>query len=320
MNLIRVSKKSTIVRAVRRAFFQARAGLLGLPALEPVRAAVALHRWFHPQRPAKLLDFTGVTAPSRAITFDVGGDRLEGRLFADAPGRPTALLLHGWESQAAHMGAFVDPLVNAGFRVAAFDLPAHGRSTGATVTVQSWAAAVTGLASRLGGVQAVVAHSFGGTAALLATTAGFDPGRLVIIASSVHADWLVRDVVRRTRLSPPAAARFRAEVESVEGTALADLDVSRRGTAVRVPLLVFHDPGDRDVPIAESRTLAAAVPGARLVVVTRVGHRRILKHPGVIAETVAFVRGAARHARHEPGALTPSLAGFDDPELWHRAA
>src|ERR687889_951115 len=43
---------------------------------------------------------------------------------------PTVLLVHGWEGRGAQLGAFVDPLVAAGFRVVALDNPAHGESNG----------------------------------------------------------------------------------------------------------------------------------------------------------------------------------------------
>ena len=57
-------------------------------------------------------------------------------LAATAWGKgPTVLLAHGWESRGTHWGAFVPPLVEAGFRAVAVDAPAHGDSPGRRANV-----------------------------------------------------------------------------------------------------------------------------------------------------------------------------------------
>ena len=43
---------------------------------------------------------------------------------------PAVLLAHGWGGNAAQMRGFVFPLLSAGYRVVAFDQPAHGVSEG----------------------------------------------------------------------------------------------------------------------------------------------------------------------------------------------
>src|SRR3970040_1644726 len=40
------------------------------------------------------------------------------------------LMVHGWNGRGAQLGAFAPVLVQAGYRVVAFDTPAHGRSPG----------------------------------------------------------------------------------------------------------------------------------------------------------------------------------------------
>jgi pimeloyl-ACP methyl ester carboxylesterase len=42
---------------------------------------------------------------------------------------PCVVLVHGWEADHRDMDAFVAPLVAAGRRVVAFDLPAHGEAS-----------------------------------------------------------------------------------------------------------------------------------------------------------------------------------------------
>ena len=40
------------------------------------------------------------------------------------------LLIHGWNGRGTQLSAFVKPLLHSGFRVLAFDAPAHGKSSG----------------------------------------------------------------------------------------------------------------------------------------------------------------------------------------------
>ena len=54
--------------------------------------------------------------------------------------------------------------------------------------------------------------------------------------------------------------------------ALGCTDLTSRLGAIRAPTLVVHGECDRVVPVATARELAAAIPGARLVVIPHAGH------------------------------------------------
>src|SRR5688572_11259721 len=84
---------------------------------------------------------------------------------SDAPG---VLLAHGWGGNAAQMRGFVFPLLSAGFRVIAYDQPAHGVSEGGLTGLPDFADVLAEVAWHHGGVRAVIGHSLGGTAAALA--------------------------------------------------------------------------------------------------------------------------------------------------------
>src|SRR5262245_16038228 len=55
---------------------------------------------------------------------------------------PAVLLAHGWGGYAAQMRGFVPPLLAAGYRVIAFDQPAHGLSEGKLTGLPDFAAAL----------------------------------------------------------------------------------------------------------------------------------------------------------------------------------
>jgi pimeloyl-ACP methyl ester carboxylesterase len=58
------------------------------------------------------------------------------------------------------------------------------------------------------------------------------------------------------------------------------------------PLLVFHDPEDREVPFAEGAELARRWPGAELRPAAGLGHLRILRDEGCVAAAVGFLGGS----------------------------
>ncbi len=56
-----------------------------------------------------------------------------------------------------------------------------------------------------------------------------------------------------------------------------------------VPLLVLHDPEDREVPFEEGAELARSWPGAELRRMSGLGHLRILRDERCVAEAVSFL-------------------------------
>lgn len=82
-------------------------------------------------------------------------------------------------------------------------------------------------------------------------------------------DWF--DDFQRRTTSPDNAVRFLE--------AFSTIDVRDRLRQVRVPTLVLHSRGDRRIPHATGRDLAAQIPGARLVTLESEGHLLIGREP-----------------------------------------
>lgn len=214
------------------------------------------------------------------------GPHLAARAFGSGP---IVLLVHGWEGRGTQLGRFVDPLVQAGFRVIALDLPAHGESAGTRTDLIECTEALRKVGRDLGPVAAIVAHSFGGAITTLALERGLDAAAVVLIASPSS----IRDVLRRFEetigLSDKAAAAFHAAIERQTRVKVADVEIFERVSGLQVPALVVHDRGDREVPLHDAERLAARWPGATLAATDDLGHRRILKDDNVIRQATEFV-------------------------------
>jgi pimeloyl-ACP methyl ester carboxylesterase len=204
---------------------------------------------------------------------------------------PTVLLVHGWEGRGSQLCSLVEPLVAAGLSVVTFDAPAHGDSAGRRVYLTDQADAVAAVAAAVGPLHATISHSFGGAATLLAYVRDrVDAPRNVMIAPNVLLDEAVNRFARTVRLDDADRPRFEEHLAAATGVPLKELALERLVGGRDAGLLVVHDVGDREVPVVHGQTLATTWPQARLHLTDGLGHRKILRDPTVIAETVEFVR------------------------------
>jgi pimeloyl-ACP methyl ester carboxylesterase len=181
---------------------------------------------------------------------------------------PRIVLLHGWGGRAGQLGAFVAPLVKSGYEVVALDAPGHGQSGGRLTSMVDFAAATS-----------------------FALTRGLRVERAVFIGPPAGpADWTR---LFAERLTVPASVMdlMRDRAERRLGVLWTDLDVIAMAPRQRIPLLVVHDDGDREVPVGDGRAIAAAWPGATFLGTTGLGHRRILRDERILQTTVDFLTG-----------------------------
>lgn len=202
---------------------------------------------------------------------------------------PRVVLVHGWNSRGSHLLGFVQPLVDAGFAVTLFDLPGHGDSGGHAASVVHAGRALRTVMTTLGNVHAVIGHSMGSAAALLAFAHGLQVKRSVHLAGPSSLTPMVKGIAKAQGLGPADAAAFAGWVEGFIGTRIGCVDLERLQHGLRHPGLIVHDAEDRTVPFAASQALHAAWPGSRFAPVTGLGHRRLLADTDVIARSVAFI-------------------------------
>ena len=211
------------------------------------------------------------------------------------PSRGRVLLLHGWRGQALVMLMFVKPLLDAGFDCVAFDLPAHGQSTGRRLNLPLGADAVLAVGDALGPFTGIVTHSLGGLFAALAIEGGapmtrrLHVERLVLISSPNSLAGLTQNFADNQRFSPRTPKSIYDEIGRICGRSVNELNAGDFLLATGVPTLVIHEEQDEEVPISEAGAiLSRAGSTANLLTTNGLGHRRIVVMPNV-------VRAAVRH-------------------------
>lgn len=221
----------------------------------------------------------------------------------------TVLLVHGWEGRGSQLGRFVAPLVAQGLRVVAFDAPGHGDARRDRASVVEHARAVAAVAAELGPIHAVVAHSVGGAASLLATRFGLSAQRFALIAPPRSPSKFVAGFSRFLDLDPTVRDAMVARVESRYGIRIADLDVEQDAARLHAPLLVVHDRDDNVVDFESGESLANVAPLGMLMETTGLGHNTILRARDVVETVSDFVT---------TGGGAPTFAETLDGELFLR--
>ncbi|HEX7054809.1 MAG TPA: alpha/beta fold hydrolase [Burkholderiales bacterium] len=211
---------------------------------------------------------------------------------------PAVLLAHGWGGHAAQMRAFVFPLLSAGFRVIAYDQPAHGVSEGRLTGLPDFADVLTEVAAYHGGVQAVVGHSLGAAAAALALANGKARfGAVVLVSPPADMVGYSRRFARWHWMPEAVRRAMQAAIEERYGVLWESLDVRRLAARLRSRALVVHDRDDRVVPWTQGAQVASHWPGARLLSTDGLGHRRILEDDAVTRAAAEFVSGRSSVAQ-----------------------
>ena len=206
---------------------------------------------------------------------------------------PTVVLAHGWGGCAAQFAGWIKPLTQAGYRILAYDAPAHGSSAGTLASAPANAATLKALVEWHGRpVHGIIGHSLGAIATTLALAAGIVAERVVFLAPICYIYDGLHNHGLRSGLSEAEAD---ALVTHFETEFMKDLSLlSALAQVDDLPsLTLFHDRADESVPFAEAEAIAAHWPRAQLIEVPRVGHTRILLARGVIQQALSALADSA---------------------------
>ena len=206
---------------------------------------------------------------------------------------PAVLLMHGWGGSRAQMTGFVDPLLFAGYRVVAYDQPAHGESDGQTTNLLKIAPSMDLIAGEEGPFHAVIAHSFGTliTSYALVERSFPPPARLVYFgAFNRLMDSLPRFQVQ-AGLSNEIMDAFRSSLHEEFGQdVLESINNEVLTPRIDVPALMFHDTADNVTPIEDSRAVARVWSYARFIETEGLGHRGALQSKQIHEQVVKFLK------------------------------
>ena len=232
-------------------------------------------------------------APYEEITLAYQARRIRAYGWRLDSGRPRVLLAHGWAGYGLQFASMIEALLEAGYEVVTFDQAAHGASSGDAVTLPEFARTVRHVADTLGPFYAVIGHSLGGAATAFALSRGLVAERAVLIAAPANAELEIQRFARYLHIPEAVRAQMQRAIEFDEGVRMAEMRATTVAPLIGTPALLVHDQLDREVSADCALEYAAHWRGARLMSTRGLGHVRILRDAGVIAEIIRFI-GAGR--------------------------
>lgn len=200
-------------------------------------------------------------------------------------------LVHGWESNASMMKAFIAPLIEHGYKVIAFDMPAHGQSSKQATHLKDFSAALEYVISVYGEAFGIVAHSFGGTATvlLMSEKQHLLPKKLCLISpmQSLYSHLKVFNTI--TGLSESMMEKLLLTLRKHYALEAQQTDITPLVQDLTIPSLLIHDAHDRLIPIEVGDHLADSWSSARYIKTKTLGHRKILEDPFVIQQVTDYL-------------------------------
>ncbi|WP_300300384.1 alpha/beta fold hydrolase [Ferrovibrio sp.] len=223
-------------------------------------------------------------------------------------GDPAVLLVHGWEDDHLSWAPLVDRLVAKSYRVLSLDLPGHGRSParsrhGRATPIPVLAAAIAAVAREAvaigalpenGKFEAVIAHSLGGTATLIAATEmGLAADRFAILAAPNHPRLFASALMQMLKLTRAQVEQVYAAIEQIIGRSMDSLYLPPKLRDLDAAGLILHSRDDRTVPLKHSQENAAGWPRAEFRILDGLGHRKLVSDNDVQAMLLHFVKSEA---------------------------
>ena len=204
---------------------------------------------------------------------------------------PTILLVHGWESNASGMRGFVRPLLRQGFRVVAFDAPAHGYSEGKQTNMIDYGGAIQTVNRQLGPFYGIISHSFGASTTLytLSRDPAFHVEKVVSIAAPTRLMDMVSAWTGFVGASQKMSTRMLQGLVDMVGIPIETLEIDTAVSKLTVPGLIIHDHQDSVAAFSNAEDIAKNWQTAQLIATNGLDHRGPLQDKTVIRQTIDFL-------------------------------
>jgi len=282
------------------------AALAGVALLYGV-LRMAIHFAFRAPRIPERRTPVDFSLPFERIHLTGGNHR---RLFAwfvpaGTEPAPAVALLHGWGGNAEQMLPFAVPLHRAGFAVLLLDARNHGRSEsdGFSSMVKfaedlehglDWLAEEPRVDA---GCLAVLGHSVGAAAGLLAASRRKGVAAVVSVASFAHPERLMRRMLAHWRIPYRPLGRWILNyIERTIGARYSEIAPVNTIARINCPVLLIHGDSDQRVPEADAHAIHARRThnNVELLLLPRVDHDSVEAIEEHATQVVDFLARACR--------------------------
>lgn len=270
----------------------ARLGFSTLGRIFPQKAGdLAFRLFITPRKRARHKVSDEILEQAEVFDFPYNQGSLKG--YQWGTGQQIVLLVHGWESRGTALRSFVPGLLELGYKVVTFDAPAHGDSSFEQTTLPHFAGAIKEIINRLGGVHAVIAHSFGGACTVYALSTldkSIELDKMVAVACPSNFKSMFTSFLKMIQAPPKVVDRFEQKIEENIHIPIDQADVTKLYPKVKIKeILVVHDENDLAVPFAQGQLIAQTAGNSQMLVSKGWGHFALMKNKEIIDHVTRFI-------------------------------
>ena len=200
------------------------------------------------------------------------------------------LLVHGWAGRATQVAHLAKPLINSGYKIIAFDAPAHGRSSGKQTSLIAFTELIQKISALHPEISVIIGHSMGGTASIHALQQGLKADKCVIIGTPAYTDWILTTFCEQIHVSTQVERLMKAYIERKLDRKFKELNNSSMVKSINTEGLIIHCEDDIDTPVDDATIIHKNWKNSTLVRTKGLGHRRILKNKGIAQSIIDFLK------------------------------
>ena len=196
------------------------------------------------------------------------------------PQTKKALILHGFSSTVKKFDHFIMPLVKKGYEVLAFDAPAHGESSGKTITGFQYKDAIKAVYDQFGPIHSFIAHSFGGLAlSLFMEEQEYqEHKKIVLIAPASETERAVDSFADFLKIDDDVKEEMNRIIFERSGRQPNEISIRHAAKKIKADVLWIHDKDDDITPWSDAEKIQQdAHPNFQFMLTVGLGHRRIYR-------------------------------------------
>jgi pimeloyl-ACP methyl ester carboxylesterase len=281
---------------------------MGWRAFPELSKRIIKQQFFTPRRVPYSLHQRQYLETGQAVEVIVNGEVIKCWRWGQGP---TLIFVHGWNGGGLQFRSFADAAVAHGFSAVLFDGPGHGMSGGNTCSYFQMTDAVRALLNhfRQDPVAGLVGHSFGAAAIVNCLVKEGRSLPAVLVAPALDLVGILGAAFAFHAVPQRVYQSIICDFEKQYGYTLADGNPKDLLADIKQPILLVHDTSDRVISHSATEKSVRQVAGITLISTTGLGHKQILKDPGVIQEAIRYFNGVAR-----PGGFAHEVCSKQTPQ------
>jgi pimeloyl-ACP methyl ester carboxylesterase len=209
------------------------------------------------------------------------------------PDNPMVLLVHGWDSNAGSMGGIGFELVEQGYFVVAFNLPAHGFSKLKKANIKICREYFLAVTEKIYPNKpfSVIAHSFGSAVTSFALEdSRFEVDKLVFLTNPNKFSTFFEEFRDFIQLGEKAFTTTIQKAEALIQRPINEMNIEDVSKQIKYNrLLLIHDKVDKVLPYKNSIAVQEKWKNTELLTIEKIGHYRMLWNEHVINSIVKFL-------------------------------